>query len=406
MRRRVFLKSSGVALTGAAFAPVLADVTGGAEQIGIGIIGTGVRGKQLMTFLRDMPRFRIAGYCDVLPFRLHEAADLVPAGRQYTDYRYMLEDDGIDAVVIATHFSAHFPIAMDALDAGKHVYCEKTMVKGIEETKSLVAKAVDRPGLVFQTGFQYHTSPLYRTAADMIARGLIGPVVFVDCQWNRNGDWRRHVPDPKWERQVNWRMYREYSSGLVAELSSHQMEFCNRILGHEVHRIQGVGGIDYWKDGRETYDNVHVLCRYASGVTASFTSLTANSLDAYRIAVRGKKGSIILTDRHGWLIPEDDLDVDEVDLLSGASVVADPGGAYRRYDAESAYVIDAPDDDPTLATLQEFGDSIVHGRQPSSDVFVGARISIMVQMAIDAMDDGTAVEWQPRHVRVPKTHAD
>lgn len=400
MLRRAFLKSSGLALTGAAVSPVFAAGERRARKIGIGIIGIGVRGKQLMELLRHMPQFHIAGYCDVLPFRLDEARGEAPAGaRPCTDYRSLLDDNDIDAVVVATHFSAHFPIAIDALDAGKHVYCEKTMVKGIEETKSLVAKAGDRPALVFQTGFQYHSSPLYRKATDMIARGLIGTVVSVDCQWNRNGNWRRPVPDPKWERLINWRMYREHSSGLVAELSSHQMDFCNRILGNEIRQIQGAGGIDYWKDGRETYDNVHVICRYASGVTATFTSLTANSLDEYRIAVLGKKGSIILTAGRGWLIPEQGLvtAADEVDLLSGASVVSDPDSAYRRSDAESAYVIEAPDGDPTWNALQEFGESIIRGEQPASDVIAGGRVSIMVQMAIDAMDSGTVIGWQPQH---------
>lgn len=224
MRRRTFLKSSGLALTGAALRPVFAADSASEEQIGIGIIGTGVRGKQLMAFLTEMPQFRIAGYCDVLPFRLREARARAPDGagaKEYADYRYMLEDDAVDAVVIASHFSAHLPMAMNALDAGKHLYCEKTMVKGVDETLSLVRKARENPQLTFQTGFQLRSSALYEKAAGMIERGDIGAVVAVACQWNRNGDWRRPVPDPKWERLVNWRMYREYSSGLAAELSSH-----------------------------------------------------------------------------------------------------------------------------------------------------------------------------------------
>lgn len=383
-------------MLGSAVLPrAFADPASG-PRIGIGIIGSGARGQQLIGFLNEMPQFDVAAYCDVLPFRLDEARAQLPGARAYADYRHLLEDRKVDAVVIATHLSAHFSIAMDALDAGKHVYCEKTLTKGIDESLSLARKARDNSRLTFQTGYQFRSSALYERAAEMIARGVIGPVIAVNCQWNRNGDWRRPVPDPKYERLINWRMYREYSSGLVAELSSHQMDFCNRILAGSIERIHGEGGIDYWKDGRETYDNVHVVCRYSSGITAKFTSLTANSLDGYRIAVLGKKGSIVLTFAGGWLIPEgDDFEAaDEVDLVSGASVSAG-GQADSRSGAARAYGIDAPTGDPTPAALAAFADSIVHERQPSADVSAGARAAIMVQMAIEAMDTGTVIEWRP-----------
>ncbi len=400
MRRRKFLTSSGIALAGIGLGPLLARATAPSDRINIGVIGTGVRGRQLLSFLRDMPQFRVAAYCDVLPFRLDEArAVTAPSAAAYTDYRHLLDDRNVDAIVVATHFSAHHPVVMDALDAGKHVYCEKSMTKGIDQTREVVDKAGQRHEQIFQTGFQYHTSPLYMQAANMIARGDVGEVAAVECQWNRNGDWRRPVPDPKWERQINWRMYREYSSGLVAELSAHQMDFCNRILGSGVKQIQGVGGIDFWQDGRETYDNVHVVCRYRSGVTATFASLTSNSLDKYRVAVLGKKGSIVLTTRRGWFVPEgESLETpDGIDLVSGASVVDGSQRAYRSTDTGSAYRIDAPDDDPTPHALEVFGSSILDNRQPASNVFTGAKASIMVQMAIDAMDNGTVEQWQPEY---------
>ena len=400
MQRRQFLTSSGIALAGVGLSPAFVKAAALGDRINIGVIGTGVRGQQLMTFLRGLPQFRVVAYCDILPFRLDAARAIAESSATaYTDHRRLLDDQNVDAVVIATHFSAHHEVVLDALDAGKHVYCEKTMIKGISETREVVDKARECHTQIFQTGFQYHSSPLYVAAANMIARGDIGAVAAVDCQWNRNGNWRRPVPDPKWERQVNWRMYREYSSGLVSELSAHQMDFCNRVLGSGVKQIQGVGGIDYWQDGRETYDNVHVVCRYRSGVTATFTSLTSNNLDNYRVAVLGQKASIILTTRRGWFIPEGETMVapDGVDLVSGASVVNGPQSAYRSSDTGSAYQIEAPDDDPTPRALADFANAILDARQPASNVLTGATASIMVQMAIDAMDNGTVERWQPEY---------
>jgi len=398
MNRRQFLGAgSAVAITG--LSPGLAGAGAPSDTVRIGVIGTGARGRQLMDFLNELPGFRIAAVCDVLPFRLDEARSDAPGSSAVADYRRVLDDNEVDAVIIATTFSEHNQIALDALDAGKHVYCEKTVVKGIDPALTLVAKARKRPEQIFQAGFQYHSSPLYRRAAEIIERGDIGELVAVNCQWNRNGDWRRPVPDPQYERQINWRMYRAYSSGLVAELSAHQVDFCNTLLGGETDTIQGTGGIDYWKDGRETYDNTHIVCRYRSGVTATFTSLTANSMDSYRIAVLGSGGSIVLTTRQGWYIPEGEGPTLEngLDLVSGASMADGSQSNWRRSANQAAWRIDAPDSDPTADALRDFRTAILDGRQPASDVRVGALASIQVQMAIDAMDRKTVIPWQPDH---------
>ncbi len=335
-----------------------------------------------------------------MQFRLEEAVAIAdPATRAYSDYRRLLDNKDVDAVIVSTHFSAHHPVVLAALNAGKHVFCEKTMIKGIAETREVFDAAQDRPDQIFQTGFQYRNSPLYEAAARLVANGDIGQVTAVNCQWNRNGNWRRPVPDPKWERQVNWRMYREYSGGLVAELCSHQMGFCDWVIGSELEQIQGVGGIDYWKDGRETYDNVHIFTRYKSGVTATFTSQTTNSLDGFRISVLGKKGTVILTTRRGWLVPEGDAIASSagVDLVSGASVDVGPENAYSTAAGSSAMRIDAPDDDPTPVALELFGEAIRDKRQPVSDAASGAKISVMVQKAIDAMDSKEVIPWNTEY---------
>ena len=249
--RRKFIKTSATAGVGLSLAmsgaASYARILGANDRIGVGVIGTGVRGKLLMRHMSKVPSLKLEAYCDVLPFHLEDAGSKVDSSaRAYSDHRKLLDNKDVKAVIVATHFSAHQGVVLDALDAGKHVYCEKTMAKGIAGTQQVFDAAQGRPGQVFQTGYQYRSSPLYNAAAKLIANGDIGPITAINCQWNRNGNWRRPVPDPKWERQINWRMYREYSSGLVAELSSHQMDFCDRVIGSELQQIQGVGGIDYW----------------------------------------------------------------------------------------------------------------------------------------------------------------
>ena len=109
---------------------------------------------------------------------------------------------------------------------------------------------------IFQTGHQYHSSRMYSALVNLIKDGKVGKITSIESQWNRNGDWRKPVPDQKLEHQINWRMYREYSYGLLAELSSHQIDFANWIIKRNTQKNIGFGGIDYWKDGRETYDNI------------------------------------------------------------------------------------------------------------------------------------------------------
>ena len=401
MKRRDFLLAGGTIVASVGLGSTLASASSATDRIGIGVIGAGVRGRHLIEFMQKVPMLELVAFCDVLPFRLEEAGAIAgSAARAYSDYRRLLDDKDVDAVIVATHFSEHHPVVLAALDAGKHVYCEKTMIKGIAEAREVFDAAQNRPGQIFQTGFQYRTSPLYEAAARVIAGGDIGQVTAINCQWNRNGNWRRPVPDPKWERQLNWRMYREYSGGLVAELCSHQMGFCDWVIDSELEHIQGAGGIDYWKDGRETHDNVHVLVRYKSGVTASFSSQTTNSLGGFRIAVLGKKGTVILTTRRGWLIPEGDALASStgVDLVSGASVDVGPEQAYTIAAEGSAMRIDAPDDNPTPVALQRFGEAIRDKRQPVSNVASGARLSVMVQTAIDAMDSKEVIPWSDGYV--------
>ena len=396
MHRRQFLRNGGLVLGGLGI--IGAAPVGASDRINVGVIGTGVRGQQLIQALMGLPGFRVSACCDVLPFRLEAAQALLDGtSTAYVNYRQLLEDRNIDAVVVATHFSEHYPVVMDAISADKHVYCEKSMIKGIEETMKVVDKARDSKR-IFQTGFQYRDSPLYRAVARMIVGGEIGELSAINCQWNRNGNWRRPLPDPRWERQINWRMYREYSGGLVAELSAHQMDFCNQVVAGVPERIHGVGGIDYWKDGRETYDNIHIVCRYGSGVTTTFSSLTANSLGGYRISVLGDRGSIELTTRKGWYFPElaEKTSIEGVDLVSGASIQGSQG-AYRSADSRASYQIDAPDVDPTPVALEAFGNAIRENRQPASNVETGARAAIMVQMSLDAMDKEKIEQWKPEY---------
>jgi predicted dehydrogenase len=356
------------------------------EPLKVGVIGTGSRGKGLMNLIQGMEGMEVVACADIIPFRLEEAKAMGDKIKGYQDHRGVIDDKNVEAVIIATPFSTHDEIAIEALDADKHIYCEKTMVKGMDEIQKVLDKA-NASNKVFYTGHQYRSSPVYQKVRQIIKSGYIGDITSVECQWNRNADWRRPVPDPKWERMINWRMYREYSGGLVAELLSHQMDFINWFTDSHPSRISGFGGIDFWKDGRETFDNVHVLFEYPNGMDASFMSTTSNAHEGFEMKILARKATIVLRFDKGEIFTESLTDVEKgiVDGVSGATL--------KTWQEGKGVPILGADKDPTIEALNDFYESVVYQEEPISSVKSGAVAAKCVQISLDALYDGEVKHW-------------
>jgi predicted dehydrogenase len=247
------------------------------DPVRYAVIGAGDRGTFLLKRLAGVANGRCIAVCDTYAPNLKNALQFAPAGvKQYHDHRAALDDKDVEAVVIATPLFRHFDVTRDALEAGKHVFCEKSLVFKPEEMHALRALAAEHPRQVLQTGLQRRYSPFYQAARQMVEKGLLGDVMHVRAQWHRNGAGRRPVKDASLERRINWRFYREYSAGPAAELASHQMDVADWMFGSTPEFVTGVGGIDYWKDGRETYDNIHLIFRYPKGQKLVYTSISYN----------------------------------------------------------------------------------------------------------------------------------
>lgn len=355
--------------------------------LNIGVIGTGIRGGGLMSIINTIDHVNVIAGCDVLPIRLNKGLAKVnsnPIG--YSDYRQLLDNKDIDAVIVATPFNTHSKIAIDAIDAGKHVYCEKTLAKGYNGIGELLNK-VNQSKNIFQTGHQYHSSRLYTHVVDLIQQGKVGNIIAFECQWNRHGNWRRPVPEPKLEKAINWRMYREFSGGLTAELCSHQIEFVNWVLNETPNQVMGIGGVDYWKDGRETFDNVHLIYSYPNGVKATFTCLTSNAKDGYQIKVFGDKGTIVIDTKNAWFYPEGKKKNKVIGDVDGVS------GATAQWDKEKGSKINLEHLDPSKQALLDFASSIRSNKNPESNVIIGAKAAVCVQMGLDAMYNNKIVAW-------------
>jgi predicted dehydrogenase len=268
------------------------DATAG-EKVRIGIIGTGSRGMYHLNNLLTIPQTEVIALCDDYEPHLQQAAALYPKAQKYDNYYKLLENKDIQAVMIVTPLNEHDAMTIDALSAGKHVFCEKSMALTLDGCKRMY-DAYCQNDRVLYIGQQRLFDPKYIKAMEMIHSGLIGTITGMRAYWYRNNDWRRPVPSPELERRINWRLYREYSAGLITELGAHQLEVGDWALGERPESVVGYGDIVCWKDGRDVYDNISLIYRYPSGIKMSYESIISNKFLGLEELILGDKGTMEL----------------------------------------------------------------------------------------------------------------
>jgi Predicted dehydrogenases and related proteins len=393
--RRKFISTGALAVSALALHANGNPYRKKASSLRIGIIGTGSRGTGLTKMLSAFDQVEVVACCDILPDHLKRAVALTGnKAKMYTDYRKLLEDKTIDAVIIATPLYLHYPMAIDALDAGKHVYLEKSLAYDIPQTLELTRR-VQQSGLVFLVGFQYRYFALYHKAKEIIANNWLGKITHFECQYNRNSNWRFPVNDPKMERIVNWRMYREYCGGPLSELCAHQLDAVHFLTGHLPVKVVGSGGINYWKDGRETYDHIRTIYDYPDGVQASVTSVLSNAYNGYCIRILGDKATLEIQRDTAFLFAESvNNKQGTVDGVTGATLLARTQG-----EAEELRFKEPGEKlpDPTILALQDFVRCIAERRTPQSNAETAYGTSIAIHLGNLAAETETAQRWKPEY---------
>ncbi|MCD8262507.1 MAG: Gfo/Idh/MocA family oxidoreductase [Bacteroides sp.] len=296
MNRRNFLKNAGltglgVFLVSSPWLSVFSETTHTQKKIRLGIIGPGSRARHLMRFLSKNPKAEITALCDIYQPSIDAALQLAPQAKVYTDYRRLLKDETIDGIIVATPLNSHYPIVMDAFDAGKHVFCEKSIGYTVEECFHMYRRHKET-GQIFFSGQQRLFDSRYLKAMEMVHTGMFGEINRICTYWNRNGDWRRPVPSPDLERHINWRLYKEYSKGLMTELACHQLQIGSWALQKIPEKVMGHGAITYWKDGREVYNNVSCIYAFDDGRIMTFNSVISNKFYGLEEQIIGSLGTI------------------------------------------------------------------------------------------------------------------
>ncbi|MFT6993717.1 MAG: putative dehydrogenase [Maribacter sp.] len=256
------------------------------DHINLAIIGSGIQGIYDTNTALGVAGVKLVAACDLYDGRLDRAKELWGDSIFVTrDYRKILERKDVDAVIIATPDHWHQKITIEALKAGKHVYCEKPMVQKYEEGEAII-NAQKKSGKICQVGSQVMSSLGNEKAKQLYEEGAIGDIVMLDMyndRYSAEGAWQYPIPPdanpstidfdtflgtaPKvpyeLKRFFRWRNYQDYGTGVAGDLFVHAFSTLNHVLSsHGPNRALATGGLRYWKDGRDVPDVTITLYDY------------------------------------------------------------------------------------------------------------------------------------------------
>lgn len=281
----------------------------------VAVIGLGGWGREILNKLAVVPRADVAAICDSYPAFLRRCASLAPKAQQVADYKAILDNKEIGAVIVATPTHQHKQIVLEALQAGKHVYCEAPLANTIEDARAiaLAAKAVSGKQ-IFQSGLQLRADPQRLFLLPFIRSGSLGQFLMARAQWHKKQSWRATSPNPQREKALNWRLYQETSLGLLGEIGLHQIDETGWYLGTHPKSITGFSSLMYWNkdkgDDRDVPDTVQAVVEYPGDVRLTYDATLANSFDGSYEIFYGSDAAVMLRDRHdgssAWMFKEVD----------------------------------------------------------------------------------------------------
>ncbi len=400
-------------------------------ELAIALVGAGSQGRNLLNNCLKIVGVRFVAVCDIWPYHQKYAANILKKYDQpvnvYADYRELLsKEPRLDAVIIATPDWVHAEQTIACLQAGKHVYCEKEMSNTLEGARQMV-QAARSTGKLLQIGHQRRSNPRYWHALKLIENDrVLGRITHVNGQWNRarleeqgwpkgeelDADTLQRFGYDSMDRFRNWRWYRQYSGGAIADLGSHQIDIFNWVLKARPASVIASGGLDYYKkDGREWYDNVMAIYEYATQagpVRAFYQVLNTTSHGGFWEAFMGDEGSLVVSEdaRVGQLFREvhakkrewenesekiESLGREAIELKIGETL--DPSGKRsvegERLMAESKKPVHQ-------LHLENFFNAIREKTPLSCPPDVAYETAVTVLKVNDAVEAGRRVEFKPQ----------
>jgi predicted dehydrogenase len=315
--RREFISSAtrfglGAGLTAASWTNVL----GANDRIRLGVIGTNNRGQDVMQNFMKVEGVEVVALCDAYDEYANKANSIAGnKAKLHLDYRKLLDDKNIDAVLIATPDTWHKDMAIDACEKGKAVYCEKPLTYTVEEGLEII-KAVNKHRTVFQVGLQQRSGDHYMQAKrEYFDTEAIGKVTMVRTWWHGNAyhlrtpkfktqpaglDWKRFLGRVKYRefdahQFYNWRAYLDFGGGQITDLFTHWIDVVHWFMNDDSPiAATAAGGVYHYKDGRTAPDTIAVTLEYPKEWTATFEATLAPGARGEAIEFYGTNGLLYI----------------------------------------------------------------------------------------------------------------
>ncbi len=422
LSRRGFTKSAALAGLGTALSA--GRVWGANERVRLGFIGLGNRGDQVLdAFLRHKD-CEVVALCDLSQAYMDAAAKKIGAGpKQFRDYRALLDDKSIDAVVVATPDHWHALQTIHAFQANKDAYVEKPLALTVAEGRAMV-EAARRSSRVVQVGIMRRSSPVFREAAEIVRSGAIGHVTLARA-FHLTNEWPKGIgnpadaeppPDLDWDAWLGpapkvrynrnrafyrFRWFYDYSGGQLTNFGTHYLDQIHWGLGQDTPlSVVAMGGKFLIADNREIPDTLEVLWQYPGNTLVSFTQINANAgppnSPNAMVEFRGSKGTLYVTWSGYELLP-DVLAPDEIPARGPLTREQD-----RRYRAGAKAVIEArkktgPDATPEHA--RNFLDCVKSRQRCVCDIETGHRSTTATLLGNIAHKTRALLEWDGKAER-------
>jgi predicted dehydrogenase len=432
--RRAFL-GGGAAL--AFSAASYRRVPGANDRVGLGFIGFGLIGKRHVLDFREQPGVALVAVAETHRGRLDEAAATIGGSpRTHGDFRRLLDDKAVDAVVVSTPDHWHALMTMMACASGKDVYVEKPLSLFVREGRWMVDVA-RRHGRVVQVGTQQRSGPHYQKARELIRGGRIGPVVSVRMWAYRNvmpgfgsppdGDpppgldhdlWLGPAPKRPYNPNrslYHFRWFWDYSGGQMTNLGQHNLDIAHWVLGTSgPSAVASAGGRFALRDNGETPDTQDALFEY-DGWTASWSHREASrgAPPPHGLEFCGTRGSLTISRKGFQVTPDPEVAPEAaVRQFGGPHPVGGPASSGQREGTASRT---EPAEDRTGDEFDQFRrhaadflEAIRTRREPASDLESGHRVATACHLANLSLRLGRKLRWDPVREAIegdPEAHA-
>lgn len=404
-RRQFIAQAAKVGMLGMA-APALGRQPGPNERIHLGLIGCGGRGRAVLSNCARYPDVVVIGACDVWRERREAVvAQFKDTCKPYHDFREMLQQPDLDAVIIATPPHWHALIAIEAAKAGKDFYLEKPMTLHLAESLAL-RNAVQKHGVITQIGTQIHASQNFRRVVEWVRSGRLGPISFVRTfhVMNQGQQGIGKSPPAKPPEGLDWDLWcgpaplrpyhpvlasssfhhcswMDYSGGWTAGMAPHILDLPVWALDLKYPTfIHAAGGRFVVDDDGDAYDTMEILWRYPEGVLVTWWTSLANSygFDFHGEPVRRRRLGIYFHSLNGTLLADYDTHriIPEGDWL--ASLEPPPATLP-----------------PSPGHEREWLDGIKTRQQPSCSVLYHVRVDVPIVLGLLAYRVGRSLRFDP-----------